>query len=189
MSHAWAYRFLKLITALEAWEAKRLAAGATTPTFFWLDLFTNSQHGTAARPFEWWRDTFSSNVSAIGHTLLVLEWEDPVPLRRAWCLLEITASLRDRQPPTVLEVVMAPEEVGAFEKALVEEFETLVTRTCTVNVERAEASKAEDKERIFQALRETLGFEEVNKQVIGRMREWQSQGRQRWVGMRGGSLR
>ena len=75
VSHAWAYRFLKLIAALEAWEAKRLAAGATTPTFFWLDLFTNSQHwhGAAARPFEWWRDTFSSNVSAIGHTLLVLE--------------------------------------------------------------------------------------------------------------------
>ena len=73
VSHAWAYRFLKLIAALEAWEDKRLAAGATTPTFFWLDLYTNSQHGTAARPFEWWRDTFSSNVSAIGHTLLVLE--------------------------------------------------------------------------------------------------------------------
>ena len=170
VSHAWAYCFLKLIAALEAWEDKRLAAGATTPTFFWLDLFTNSQHGTAELPFEWWRDTFSSNVSAIGHTLLVLEWEDPVPLRRAWCLLEITASLKERQPPTVLEVVMAPEEVGAFERALVKEFDTLVTRTCTVHAERAEAFIAEDRERIFQALRETLGFEEVNKQVIGRMR-------------------
>ena len=114
-------------------------------------------------------------MSAIGHTLLVLEWEDPVPLRRAWCLLEITASLRERQPPTVLEVVMAPEEVGAFERALVEEFDTLVTRTCTVNVERAEAFIAEDRERIFQALRETLGFEEVNKKVIGCMREWMAE--------------
>ncbi len=189
VSYAWAYRFLKLIAALVAWEAKRLAAGATTPTFFWLDLFTNSQHGTAARPFEWWRDTFSSSVSAIVHTLLVLEWEDPVPLRRAWCLLEITASLKDRQPPTMLEVVMAPEEVGAFERALVREFDTLLVRNCAVHAERAEASNAEDRERIFQALRETLGFEEVNKKVIGRMREWMAEAGKAALGGLGGDER
>ena len=45
-----------------------------------------------------------------------------------------------RQPtPTVLEVIMAPEEEAAFEAALVDEFDTLVKHTCTVNVARAEA--------------------------------------------------
>ena len=176
VSHAWAYLFLKLVEALEAWEANRIAAGATTPTFFWFDLFTNSQHGVVSRPFEWWRNTFTANVSAIGHTLLVLEWEDPKPLKRAWCLLEITASLQPRQPtPTLLEVIMAPEEEAAFEAALVGKFNTLVQHTCTVNVARAEAFKAEDKQRIFEALEATLGFEEVNKQVIGRMQEWMAE--------------
>ena len=98
-----------------------------------------------------------------------------MPLRRVWCLLEITASLRERQPPTVLEVVMAPEEVGAFERALVREFDILLVRNCAVHAERADSFIAEDRERIFRALWETLGFEEVNKQVIGRMRVWMAE--------------
>ena len=119
--------------------------------------------------------TFTANVSSIGQTLLVLEWEDPKPLKRAWCLLEITASLKQKRSKAALEIIMAPEEEAAFERALVHQFDTLVQHTCAVNVAQAEASKAEDKQRIFQALEETLGFQEVNKQVIERMRDWMAE--------------
>ena len=59
-------------------------------TFFWFDIFSNSQHNVADKPFEWWTQVFQSNVQRIGHTLLVLEWENPIP-HAVWSQEEVMA--------------------------------------------------------------------------------------------------
>jgi hypothetical protein len=198
-SHAWSYLFLDVVAAMEAWEAKRLArlggggggGGAPpSPTFFWFDVFSNPQHGAIARPFEWWQTTFKENVRRIGHTLLILAWEDPKPLKRAWCLVEIVATL---EAGAGFEVIMAPREEELFVTALTEQFGTIVEKTCTVDVAKASAYHGaecleggvcrdvasgaiaacpRDLQRIMEATERGIGFQEANKRVIGGMREW-----------------
>jgi tetratricopeptide (TPR) repeat protein len=168
VSHAWGYEFLAVVDALEAWEGKRSSASASAPqTVFWFDLFSNPQHGTSDRPFEWWKGCFRDSIQRIGHTLLVLEWEDPKPLTRAWCVWEMASSVGKH-----LEVVMSPLQAERFEGALVSEFDSLVKKLCAVDVERAEAFHPSDRDRILTAVKETVGANKVNEMVAGEMREW-----------------
>ena len=208
VSHAWGYVFLDVVAAMEAWEVKRLArlgggggggggGGPPSPTFFWFDVFSNPQHGAIARPFEWWQTTFKENVRRIGQTLLVLAWEDPKPLKRAWCLVEIVATL---EAGAGFEVIMAPREEAQFLGALEENFDSIVLKTCNVDVEKATAYHGDeclreggvcrdvaagrisvcprDLELIKDATSRSIGFAEVNARVIECMRGWMaSEGR------------
>jgi tetratricopeptide (TPR) repeat protein len=196
LSHAWGYNFLDVVAAAEAWEAKRLGAlgrkraRQQAPTFFWFDVFSNPQHGATARPFEWWHTMFKENIRRIGCTLLVLAWEDPKPLKRAWCLMEIAATL---EAGAEFEVVMAPREEARFLGALTERFDTIVETTCSVDVAKASAYHGAeclvggvckdvaqerlracpgDLHRIFDAVERGAGLEETNKRVVERMRVW-----------------
>jgi hypothetical protein len=94
VSHAWSHVFMDLVDALEARDNDRKAnlAGPFSylpEEYFWLDFFCNCQHTTHQRPFIWWATTFADAIAAIGTTVLVLGFEDPKPLSRAWCLFEI----------------------------------------------------------------------------------------------------
>jgi tetratricopeptide (TPR) repeat protein len=167
VSHAWGYEFLAVIDALEAWEAKRMASGETVPTIFWFDLFSNPQHATAEKTFEWWTGCFRDNIQRIGHTLLVLEWEDPKPLTRAWCVWE-AASTAGKQ----LEVIMSPREAERFEQALVSEFDSLVKQLCAVDLANAQATVPADRERILAAVERTVGTSKTSEIVAGELRNW-----------------
>lgn len=190
VSHAWATHFLRTVDALAAWERER-PDSARQPTIFWFDIFSNSQHGCAARPFSWWQTVFRDNVAAIGRTLLVLEFDDPKPLSRAWCLVEIVASL---STGAALDVVSPPEDGAAFVTALLGDFTALAARTCNVDVARATAFHGGeclrggdvcsevaagriaacpgDLSLILEATRTGVGFDETNTRVGSRMRAW-----------------
>ena len=81
VSHAWGHEFLDVVAALEAYDSKQ-----PTPTVFWFDIFSNNQHKAPNREFTWWQTVFRDNIGKLKRTLLVLEWDDPKPLTRAWCL-------------------------------------------------------------------------------------------------------
>ena len=144
-------------------------------TFFWFDIFSNSQHNTDTKPFEWWTEVFQSNVQRIGHTLLVLEWNNPIPLSRAWCIWEIFCTLnnkKDAAKPARLEIIMSGNEEETFNLALVEQFETVVKKVSNIDVARAVASVEADKNNIFSAISKTLGVNEVTRLVVQEMRSW-----------------
>lgn len=61
VSHAWKYVFLDVVTALEDWAVNNPDA------VFWIDLFSNCQHGTESKPFTWWRGCFCDNIKLLGH--------------------------------------------------------------------------------------------------------------------------
>ena len=170
VSHAWRYRLGVVVRALEHWEEARLRAGLP-PSFFWLDLFTNSQHKTVDKPLAWWQSVFAVNVGRIGHTLLVLQWADPIPLRRAWCIFELGATLRQGAR---LEVAMPPDEAAAFLGTLNAHQYTEVARALTsVHVASAEASKPEDARAILDTVAAWAnGAEGVDAAVSGAMRAW-----------------
>ena len=113
ISHAWRYRFCDLLDAVEAFIRSQ---PSPRETYVWLDLFANDQHNAPSLPQLWWRQTFRCAIETIGHTCVVLSpWEDPIPLKRAWCLWEVLCTINGNVP---LTVQLPPKELASFEEAL-----------------------------------------------------------------------
>lgn len=170
LSHAYDYAFLDAVDAAEAW-ARRNPRDGGGAHFFYFDLLVVNQHGqNTVVPFEVLRDEFGGGVRGVGSTLFMLNFAAPLSLSRAWCVFEVATSLACGAR---LEVVMAPRSEAAFADALVDDFESLVTKTCTVDVETATAREPGDEANIKRAIREDMGgFNAVNKIVIGSLRAW-----------------
>lgn len=159
ISHAWGMTFDALVAALRA-----LQSNSSTVLFFWLDVFVNNQHAAPNRPFEWWQSVFRANIHSIGRTVVVLEWDAPRPLSRAWCLWELACSLLNCvesrsaasvspdpgplsgggsvpavQPACTFQVAMPPASEAEFAEALVQRFDSIVHQTCSIDVSTATA--------------------------------------------------
>ena len=151
VSHAWSQPFLELVKSLRNWSSNK----HHLKTYFWVDLFSNNQHIVTTRGFIWWTSVFRTNIESIGRTLLVLEWNNPRPLHRSWCLWEIFCSIRKRQQLTRLskgisdgdwssgtvefEVIMSEEQEHLFTLNLVADFNSVVDRICNIDVRKAGA--------------------------------------------------
>ena len=167
VSHAWGHEFLDVVAALEAYQSTQ-----SETVFFWFDIFSNNQHKTSVRDFTWWQTVFRDNIGSLKRTLLVLEWKDPKPLTRAWCLWEMVSTVNTKSH---FQVLMSPKNHSSFVTALVDDFESIVLKTCNVDLRHAKAFKEDDEANIKKAVEETAGFAEVNKVIIGIMREWMVQ--------------
>ena len=81
-------------------------------TFFWVCDYVIRQTDVHA-DLEWLGDC----VSAIGHTVLLLEpWNDPQPLKRAYCIKEV---YHTQVSGAQFDMVMSTEQQQGFERALV----------------------------------------------------------------------
>lgn len=165
ISHAWKFEFLHVLEALE-YHFKD-----TPDIILWFDLFSNNQHSAPDLDFNWWSTTFKSAIQQFGHTVLILHpWSDPIPLTRAWCLFEIycTASTNSR-----FEVAMSKGDRASFVKSILKNCQGEINRMLSVvDVERSEAWNPLDRERIFEAVRASIGFTAINKIVFEKLRDW-----------------
>jgi hypothetical protein len=170
LSHAYDYRVLDLIDAAEAWELRNPRQGSGAH-YFYYDLCVVSQHSQSAIvPFDVLRNEFGRSVRGIGRTLFLLDFDAPISLSRAWCVFEAATALAFGVP---FEIIMPPRDAQAFALALETQTDTLVTKTCAIDVERATAREAEDEANIKRLVRESLGgFLSVNQLVTGAMRRW-----------------
>jgi hypothetical protein len=90
ISHAWKHRFLDVVESILDYFSG--GHNASCDSFVWFDLFSNCQHVTCAKPFEWWVGKFSNAIKTMGSVLIILSpWNNPVPLTRAWCVFELYA--------------------------------------------------------------------------------------------------
>jgi len=145
VSHAWRHEFLDVVAALEDWDEHQ-----SVRAVFWFDIFSVNQHDTIVRDFTWWSTTFKDSVKKLGHTLLVLEWDDPKPLSRAWCLWEIASTVDTK---SVFQVLMSPKNQGSFSRTLVDNFDRIIYKTCNVDLAKAEAFKVSDRNNIRKAVK------------------------------------
>ena len=107
-------------------------------------------------------------VSAVGRTVLLMEpWDAPVPLKRAYCILEVYHTVKSGAQ---FQVTMSQAQQAAFETALVEEFEKIAEALGTVDVRKCECRKQEETERILGALDRDVGLSECNEAVIEQLR-------------------
>ena len=69
LSHAWSYRVLNLLDAIEGF-VESLPEGSPEPVF-WFDCFSLDQHSHNDKGSDWWRTTFKAAIGSMGHTVMV----------------------------------------------------------------------------------------------------------------------
>lgn len=165
ISHAWLYKFLDVMDALE-WHFRH-----TPDIFIWYDLFSNNQHRATTLDFDWWCNTFKSAIKDFGHTVMVFApWKNPVPLTRGWCLFELYCTITTGAK---FDVAMSNTHRSEFlEDVSSRAIDSINQMLATINAEKSQCYKEEDKERIFTIVRQEVGFHRVNSLIFEGMRDW-----------------
>jgi tetratricopeptide (TPR) repeat protein len=167
ISHAWKYNFTDVIDALQGHFAK---TSAGSDVIIWFDLFTNNQHQAVNCDFQWWSTTFRTAIRDFGHTVMVLApWTDPIPLKRAWCLFELWASM-DAQ--CKFEVAMSSTENHHFVDRICSEVNVVSHMLSHIDLQKSEAFNPNDRLKIFDVVKTTVGFAALNGTVLMLMRSW-----------------
>lgn len=169
LSHAWRYRFETLITAVESHFANRTAKEREEARV-WNDIFVEDQNCVNSKPKDYFFYAFKDAIGHIGNTLLVLDpWDQPIPFSRSWCVWEIYSTICTNAK---LDVALSPSGRHHFWNALVNNFHVIVNVISSINAAKASAFCEEDKIRIDQTIRDSVGFFTVNRMISDRMREW-----------------
>ena len=196
ISHAWSYRFLDVIDALNNHFRDK------PDIIIWFDNFSVNQHEVENFDFNWWSTVFKNAIKDFGHTVMIFApWYNPVPLTRAWCLWELycTADTKSK-----FEVAMTDSEQRKFFSAIIEDPEVPIDKMLsTIDVKHSQCYKEADRLMIFAAIQKissdegpgdqhhpdnshahhtkgnghhhhhgTDGISRLNAVVFERMREW-----------------
>ena len=176
-SHAWKYRFLDVVDAAKIFFSQ-MPVGSEEPTL-WFDIFSVSQHKAGIRPFEWWSTVFINNIGSIGKVLMVMQPFDDsdsgvqawVTLSRVWCVFELyscEATLSD------FHVTMTENMATLFRREMLCNDRAWLKSLVSLDCEQSEATEREDKERVFDVIRRTIGFPLINSLVMRVIEKWLS---------------
>ena len=176
ISHAWQCKFLDVIDAMmDFFRSRAQTEDEAMGVVVWFDLFSNSQHKTDERPFEWWQGTFTNAIREMGNVLQVLTpWEHPIPLKRAWCVFEIYAC---ECTNSNFHVTMTSVERTRFMEMLLKDGGEYYKMLAKVDAEKSESFLAADRERIHDAIRRILpgGFVQLNNMILTVYGRWMLQ--------------
>ena len=171
ISHAWSYKWKDLMDAIKTFEQQQ--SNDEDERLYWIDLFVNSQHKTVNKPFEWWSKTFKESIGKIGKTVLILcPWDEPRPLKRAWCLWEIVCTIITGSD---LILQFSKEQEHTFKQRLLEDFEVILKVLSNIDVEQAQCYDPKDLNRILSAVKALDGgdgIHYVNVLLSEKMRKW-----------------
>ncbi|KAJ3409846.1 Kinesin light chain 3 [Chytriomyces hyalinus] len=171
ISHAWKYKFLDVVDALQEffiWERKM----DPDSVIIWFDLFSNSQHDTATKPFTFWTDVFMGAIKAMKNVVMVLApWSDPIPLTRAWCIFELYSCLKTESN---FHVAMTNQETKSFLAALQYDGYELHRILGRIRCSKAEAGQPSDRDQIFRVveLQVVGGFPNLDRMVFSVFLKW-----------------
>lgn len=167
VSHAWKYQFVDIVMDVLLQHSQK-----EPDAYFWFDLFTNDQNSVAFKDFDWFCNTFRNSIKDIGQVLLVLApWDDPMPVKRAWCLFEIATTINSDEVKFLAN--LPHSEIRNIIPAMEKSRDCLIQALSDIQAENAEATSQKDKELIFEVIQKSDGgFEHVNEQVKKILREW-----------------
>jgi tetratricopeptide (TPR) repeat protein len=167
VSHAWEYPFLSVVHSLQC----HFPPDSALTTYIWFDLVSQNQH-TVVTHFDHWAETFQTAIGTYKHTVLILSpWKDPIPLKRAWCLFEIFCTA---QTKSKFEIAMNAEERISFLEEIKKGNcqELLDSFLSGIDVANSESTVPSDKTKIFAAIAESVGIDEINSMVLEKIRDW-----------------
>ena len=167
VSHAWKYAFYDVVVA-----AMEQYASKDSDAYFWFDLFTNDQNKVAEKDFNWFSDTFRNSIKNIGKVLLILSpWDDPMPIKRAWCLFEIYQALEENSVEFTIDLPGSQKE--ELKAAVIKKPECVIQALSDIQAQNAQAAVNSDREMIFKVIQESDGgFSHVNQNVKTGLRSW-----------------
>jgi tetratricopeptide (TPR) repeat protein len=175
ISHAWSDRFLEVVDAiLHFFQGYDKDGKKEEDVVVWFDLFSNNQNKNHVinRDFTWWCNDFKSAIEAFHHTVMIVtNWKDPLPLKRAWCLFEIYCTAITNSS---FDIAMSSNQQVSFLAEMKDgkSNETLNDMFSNINVLKSQSSVQEDRERIFDVIKTSIGFDKINKTILEKMRNW-----------------
>ena len=103
-------------------------------TFFWIADYTVRQTNVKA-DIESYKGTA---IPAVGHSVLVAEpWHDPAPLRRVYGVRDVYDTVANSaESGTKFDMIMSTMQQTSFEKALVDDFDSIQKSLSEVDVRR-----------------------------------------------------
>ncbi|OQR87959.1 hypothetical protein ACHHYP_07812 [Achlya hypogyna] len=166
ISHAWSYLFLETVDSLDIFFSQQ---HLSEEAVVWFCVFNNNQHRAASYPFEYWSSTFKSQLSAIGNVVMVMHpWNDPVVLRRSWCVFEVYVAVTTGAR---FEMAMAPDQLKLLMHDMQDAnaFQNMLT---LIKSEQSETTVASDRDGIFTLIKAETSFIEVDRLVFATIENW-----------------
>ena len=165
ISHAWKYQFLDVLDAIKDHFK------GSDDVVIWFDMFSNNQHKAVDLNFDWWCNTFKSAIQQFGHTVMVIApWSDPITLTRAWCLFEIYCTIDTKSK---FDIALSDSEREEFFKDMQDNgTEAIEKMLGAIDAEQSDCFHPEDKARIFEVVRKTVGFKGINSLIFSALRQF-----------------
>jgi len=164
VSYSWSYKIDQLIEALREFEIS-LGRKAGRPVYFFIDCVCINQW----HPAKHLDDLDRTICSADGLVMVILDWENPIPLQRAWCLFEISIALSSA---TRVHVGMTNSTRKALRKALFSNFDHVLQKMDKIDVRHAGATYEKDLYDIRDKIKSMIGYGKLNNRVINALKDW-----------------
>ena len=179
-SHAWQGQFLSFADTMEQHAAEQQQKvqdqEKRTPTAaYFVDIFIINQHIPP------WLESppllpdmvLKPPIDYCRSSLLVLSpFEAPIPLTRSWCIYEINTT---KQLGASLEIGIPSQDRSRFTAALCSGDFDFHMWVQNIDIEKAQATRAEDRDIILNLVRKGSGVVTLNKLVISELCTWLNQ--------------
>ncbi|OQS05590.1 hypothetical protein THRCLA_20578 [Thraustotheca clavata] len=162
VSHAWPYMFLDVIESLHLFFSDKPSQEAIV----WFDLFCNSQHTNT--DFNSLTSIICRAITSIQRVVMVLlPWDRPIPLTRAWCVYEVYMTVNTASE---FQVAMTQQETDRFaDNVSVDAFFDMLAH---VKSEASDSYDPQDKIQIAKVIENTIGFKNMDTMVFRVFENW-----------------
>ena len=169
--------FAHLVGALQHFYTLKQAEIADQ--FVWLDIFSANQPKLTARNVEPAvrkeneRQLTEGLHIAIANfeqrVMFMDKWDGAAPLTRAWCVWEIFGVAKAKKP---LEIALPESEYDRFIVTLKKEYDSIITKTSAVDVQKAQCFNPADLTAIHKAIRTESSFQTLDDIIKTQLRLW-----------------
>ena len=177
VSQARRCRFADLVGSLEYFYTLKMAD--IVEQYVWLDIFSANQPKLTARNVEpavrkenerQLTEGLHISIANFKQRVMFMDkWDGAAPLKRAWCVWEIFGVAKAKKP---LEIALPESEYDRFIVTLKEDYDSIITKTSAVDVEKAQCFNPADLKAIHKAIREESSFQTLDDIVKTQLRLW-----------------
>jgi tetratricopeptide (TPR) repeat protein len=171
VSHTWRYMFLDTVEAMTLALERIYGKENAQDVVVWFDLFSLIQKGERNEiPYEVLSNTFINKIKEIGSVVMVmLPYDDPETLKRAWCVYELYAC---QLTNGVFHVAMTAAENQRFLDGIKKDSRTFYSMLTKIKSESSQATVPDDLIKIRQAIQELCGFTQLDRIIFELMVKW-----------------
>ena len=163
ISHTWQYVFNDTAQAIIAFAQEY--ENKVGPCYIWMDLFVLNQFATESFDANWLRETFTNVIKDIGLTVAIMSpFEDPIAIKRVWCLWELYLSVQFSN----LQIVLPPDQRERFHDRLRwGRLRAIVKKIDGFQAQHADAFDPKSKEMIFNEIEKDkdIIFNEIENRI------------------------